>query len=88
MRALKRGISSVGRASACHAEGREFEPHIPLHFPLLFSPYFPFHFFNLFYVPLMAEYFTQIFTENAELIARYFYSFKRQLNYNKTFPWS
>ena len=26
------GISSVGRASACQAEGRQFEPGIPLHF--------------------------------------------------------
>ena len=26
-----RGCSSVGRASACHAEGRGFEPHHPLH---------------------------------------------------------
>lgn len=27
----KRGCSSVGRASACHAEGRQFESDQPLH---------------------------------------------------------
>jgi hypothetical protein len=31
MGTLSRGCSSVGRASACHAEGRGFEPLHPLH---------------------------------------------------------
>lgn len=29
----KRGSSSIGRASACHAEGRGFEPPLPLQIP-------------------------------------------------------
>ena len=29
----KRGCSSIGRASACHAEGRRFEPDHPLQIP-------------------------------------------------------
>ncbi len=32
----KRGCSSIGRASACHAEGRRFEPDHPLQIPTCF----------------------------------------------------